>query len=278
MNEHIQQFLDNWFNGMMPTVEQYKTRVYELWQDPNTRNNIFGNIPINENGEGGFTTACPPIPWMGSLNAPYILICLEPMLSAQTFINQVQYAGEGEQSWEEAYFENYFNYYFGDLEARLIYFWKQLALLFLQQQYLAQIDNRDHLVGVLSANIIDFPLVQYHAIRHPTYMPQPPIFADLAIRLSFLNGVNQNRILVYGKSAFDKIGDYFWNSFHIQETVYCHYAGMAMPVYKALLDVNGNSYNVICVKQKHSGYNPTNEAHVVLGDFIREQFNNFGFH
>ncbi len=72
-------------------MDNYLERLYLNWENPNLRDTLFGELPINNpNGIGGFTTLCPPIPWMGNITtAEYALISLEPLIDLQNFHQQI---------------------------------------------------------------------------------------------------------------------------------------------------------------------------------------------
>jgi hypothetical protein len=203
LNEHIQQFLDKWFKGVMPTIEQYKIRIYELWQDPSTRNNIFGNIPINENGKGGFTTACPPIPWMGNLqNAQYALVSLEPLLDQKNFQDQVDVAANFE-GWNNFYFENYFKNFNGLLQMQ-----KQNSANFLMPEYWPRLSDlfrnniQENPYEILGSTIVEVPLCPYHAASHPRFSFPNLLIGDFLLRLSyFLIGPAKKKIIALGSDG-----------------------------------------------------------------------------
>jgi len=185
MNELIQPYLDQRFNGQFPTIEQYKECIYQLWQDEHTRPIIFGNIPIAPNG---FTTECPPIPWMGDIeNAEYAVISLEPHLNrAPAPINngennfewQVHEAGNF-NGWNQFYFANYFHRYFPG--QHVAGYWARIADF---AGALSQNQNPDP-VNVLTQTIVEIPLCPYHAQAHPNYDVPPMLWADFLLRLSF---------------------------------------------------------------------------------------------
>jgi hypothetical protein len=250
--------------------ERYEYWLYHAWQNEDQRPIIFGNIPIDPNGVNGFTTSCPPIPWMGNIeNAEYALVSLEPLLDPNNFQQQIQATGTHE-NWAGFYFQNYFQSMFGEngLQQHLTTYWRRKARLFLTQNHIDQIVNDAFLLQTLQTSIVEFPFVQYHAQNHPGLGVENFLSQDLQLRISFLPPQTTD-IVIYGFGVRDLLIQQLQGHFqHMYDILFQN----LIPVNRFSLAIGERQFNVVVIPQLLFQYNLGMINVIHLGDFIREQF------
>ena len=221
----------NKFSDCRQNIDDYLKKLYQNWQNPDTRDTIFGDIPINNpSGIGGFTSNCPPIPWMGNIStAEYALVSLEPLLDNRNFGPQIA-ATKTYNDWRNFYFENYFDNFFGPggLNPTLTPYWRGITNFF---KHLLQAQNEENPINILN-RIVEIPFCQYHARNHPTYIPNEILLNDFAKRIKFFltcNRRNNQKIIVFGSKPFKKFdqeiyGEYLEKDLLANEPIYVRHA------------------------------------------------------
>lgn len=186
-------------------MNEYLQQLYQAWR--NNPTGLFGNIPIDQIGETGYTTVCPPIPWMGDIGtAQFGLISLEPLLKLTNFWQQVQ-ASFNYIGWRNFYFENYYHNFFNLFG--ITQYWGYIAAL---AQGLsnngAHENNLAQNVNALSQNLIEFPFCQYHALNHPNGITAE-LSNDFNQRLTFFAATERRKIICLGRPISDHVRQQF---------------------------------------------------------------------
>lgn len=241
-------------------VQTYLDNLYLSWQ--NNPNDLFPGLPINDNGENGYSTQCPPIPWFGNLDSQIAVISLEPKLSDLNFLFQVENVIQNQHNWQEFYLTAE---YFGNLYANNPgngRYWPKLAAFV--KGYLNH-TLEEPWIEVLANNIVEFPFVQYHSRNHPNFNPSVAIMNDFSRRLNFYANVpnGANIKIVYGKTKFNFIRHYL----DLNENNPLQFEG-------AELYYTNNGGHVIVVPQNSQNRNYSMQSLYDMGVYFFNHINN----
>lgn len=186
------------------TVDEYLESLYQNWRTNPT--GLFGNILIDQLAQTGYSTLCPPIPWMGNIeDASCALVSFEPRLDNNTFFQQAR-ASFTYSHWRSFYFEHYFDGFEAVVEQPLSNYWAFLGHL--SRGLTPHIDFNWQ--AALSNNLVEFPFCQYHSCTHPKQPVTNQLRDDFIRRLIFYS---HNRtcpkVLALGRPISDFIRNEF---------------------------------------------------------------------